>query len=131
MIRFRLGQSALEFVLIFGTVLFFFVLMLGAFQSNIHDKVSEKQDRELREIVNSVHDEISLASSSSDGYRRSFTVPQDVLGLPYSIQIVDDLVFGKTNDERHAVVSPIERVTGNILLGTNVIRKENGSVYLN
>ena len=124
------GQSSIEFFVLVGAVLFFFVTFLLAIQANIADNIRAKIEISLREAALSVQDEIALASASSDGYTRYFLLPNEIEGIGYEINIVEDSVYARIED-RYALALPVFNVTGDVQKGDNLIRKSNGAVYLN
>ena len=126
------GQSAIEFFILIGVVLFFFVVFLFAIESHGADKARERLNLAGRDIALSVQDEIIFASESSDGYMREFDVPDKMDGgVGYDINLIDGYVYLKSTDEKYALALPVLNVTGNINKGKNTIRKLNGIVYLN
>lgn len=125
------GQTAIEFMIIFGAIFFFFISFMLVIQNNLADKTREAIDLSLNEIAFSVQDEIALAHSSSDGYYREFALPEKVLGKDYSINLTLRSVYLITEDERHSVALPVLNVTGFVQKGNNTIRKEDNEVYLN
>ena len=127
----RKAQSSIEFVIILIAVLFFFLSMLFVLQQNLAQKNFEKRDLIIKDLASNVRDEINLASTSSDGYSRNFKLPQDILGLDYSIHIINDLVYLNTSDGRHAVSFPIVNISGSVIKGVNRISKNNGQIYMN
>ncbi len=125
------SQSALEFIILVAVVLFLFISFTFAFQQNIRLKADEKRRLEVQEIAIQIKKEIELAAFSSDGYERSFKVPERIINIDYAVSITDGFVYVKTNDDKHALALPVPNVTGQIQKGTNIIRKDNGIVYLN
>src|SRR3989344_1189881 len=123
------SQSAVEFVIIFGAIMFFFVLFMSAIQNNVNQKNVEKINILAEHIALSVQNEIALATGASNGYYREFEVPNNILGKQYEIQLVGKSVF-ISGDDLGLSYSVFE-VTGDVQKGLNVIRKENGVVYLN
>ena len=89
----------------------------------------EKQRIFLQNIAINVRDEIGFAAESSDGYFRSFYVPQNSLGIPYVINVTEGRVFCFVDG--YSASYRVFNVTGQIQKGDNLIRKENGVVYLN
>lgn len=123
------AQSIVEFIVMFGALLFFFVIFMGVIQLNISDQNKEKREAILQTIAIGVRDEISLAAKSSDGYLREFFVPENILGASYEINITENIVVAKT--ERHNVYYDVFNVTGQVQKGQNTIKKENATIYLN
>ena len=126
------GQSAIEFMIIIGAMLFFFLSFMYVLGLQKADDIKEKRNLEVRDVALSVKDEISLAGEASDGYRRSFTIPQKISGfLDYTIKIEGNLLYVATDDKMHAMAYPVFNVTGQPFRGWNNITKRNGRVYLN
>ncbi len=124
------AQSAIEFLILTGAVLFFFISMLAVFQQDLALKAKEKRNLEVQEIALTVQNEINIAAEATDGYQRQFKVPQTILNLDYSITLDSGVVYINTADNRHAMALPIQNVTGNIQKGTNIIQKQDGIVSL-
>ncbi|MFA5174471.1 MAG: hypothetical protein WC438_04795 [Candidatus Pacearchaeota archaeon] len=128
---FKKAQSSIEFMILVGVVIFFLVVFLGAIQGSMSDKLKEKQSIMVQDLASSVQDEINLASKSSDGYYRNFNIPEKINGRDYSIEILEEMVYVKTNDNKNALALPLASVTGNVVKGENIITKQNGEVVLN
>ena len=127
----KVGQGAIEFIILVGFIFFIFVAFLFAIRTNIADKTRESVDLEVKEIALIVQDEIVLAAGSSEGYYRNFELPEKVANRHYDVSIVNNLVYVNTTDGRHALSLSVLNVTGQPLKGNNFIRKVNGNIYLN
>lgn len=127
------SQTAIEFVILIAFVLFFFVTFSLVIQGNMSDKLREKKNLAIKEIALTVQDEINLASSSSDGYFRTFKIPKNLNGQEYSIELNEGMVYIHTLDNKYAMALPIGNITvvNSIQKGENNITKENGEVKLN
>ncbi|MDO8508743.1 MAG: dockerin type I repeat-containing protein [Nanoarchaeota archaeon] len=125
------GQSAIEFFVLAGAAILFFLAFSIVVQMNITDKSVEQINLQVKDAAFSLQDEVSLASGSSEGYRRDFKIPDTIGGREYNIEIVDDSVYVKTDDGKFAISLPVGEVTGEVQKGDNFIIKENGKVYLN
>jgi hypothetical protein len=91
--RCKKGQGTVEFIILFSSALFFFVIFMGIIQMNIADTNLEKQRIFLQNIALNVKNEIAFAAESKDGYTREFYVPQNSLGIDYEINLTDGYVF--------------------------------------
>ncbi len=125
------AQTAIEFVIMIGFVLFFFIAILLVVQEGMSDKIKEKRNLAAKEIALIVQDEINLALESSDGYYREFEIPNKVGSQNYDIQIIEDMVYVNTTDNEYAIALPVPKITGNVQKGTNSIQKEKGEIKLN
>ena len=129
MFRNKTGQSAIEFVVIFGFVLFFFISFFTIIQGNQSEKNKEKEKTMIQNIALDIEDEINLAAQSSEGYYREFNLPSNIMGKEYYIEIVNDSIYVHSDD--FGVSYLIFDVQGALLKGENNISKKNGKVYLN
>lgn len=125
------SQSAVEFIILIGVVIFFFTLFFISVNESMGDKVKEKRNIAIKDIAASVQDEINLASKSSNGYSRQFKVPYDVNGQEYNLTITGDMIYVKSSDNRQAVALPVPTISGDVVKGDNLIKKEGGMIYLN
>ncbi|MEM0465878.1 MAG: hypothetical protein QXW97_04240 [Candidatus Pacearchaeota archaeon] len=125
------SQSALEFISIIVALVFLFALLFVSINEKLSDKIKENNNIEIKEIAYNVQDEINLAFKSSDGYVRHFKIPNDINGKNFSISITANMIYVKSYDEKSAIAVPIPKISGNVVKGDNLIKKYNGTVYLN
>jgi len=126
------AQSAIEFIVILASVMLFFGVFLASIESNRSDKTEQSRVTMLNDIALTVKDEINLAVSSTDGYSRQFIVPGNVMGKPINVTIVGRSIYARTEDGKHALSQqPLTAVVGEVHVGSNVIEKINGTIYLN
>jgi len=123
------SQSAIEFVVLFSALLFFFSVFFLVIQEQNAEKILEQQNTLLKTTAYDVQGEIALAFKSSEGYSREFIVPGKMGNSDYDINIIEGMVYA--NDSRNAVALPVQEVDGNLVKGVNLIKKENGMVALN
>lgn len=129
-IEIKKSQSAIEFIIIFGVILIFFVLFMGIIKGNQNDKIKENKEIVFQNIVLDVRDEINIAAGASEGYYREFDVPDNVYGEDYEINITEDYDL-YLQSESYYVAFKTAEVNGTVKKGINKIKKENGTVYLN
>ena len=129
MIISRRSQGTIEFVVIFGAILFFFVLFFGIIQGNVSEKNREKERLVAQNVALDAQDEINLAAEASEGYFRSFSMPENILGNDYEINVTDGRVYLKMGD--FGVSYKAANVTGTLIKGVNIIKKQNGEVLIN
>lgn len=125
------AQSAIEFIILIGAVLFIFISLSLVFQQNLQEKNYEKRNQEIFNIAKSVQQEIDIASLAADGYQRTFELPNKIINADYNITITSNFVYIYTLDAKHALSLPVKNVTGQIQIGNNVIKKTNNIVLLN
>lgn len=127
--KYSKAQGAIEFIIIFGAMFFFFTIFLLIIQQNVSEKNLEKENVIATNIALSVKGEIDLATGASEGYSREFNVPQTLIGKQYEISLIDQRVF--ISADKIGISYEVLNVTGNIIKGKNSIRKKNGIVLLN
>lgn len=125
------AQSAIEFMLIIGAVLFFILILIGIFQQEVAKKGIEKRNEVITELTLTIQNELNIAAKSSDGYTRQFEIPNTIAGKDYSIGIYSNFLYINTTDGQHSMGLPTQNVTGNLIKGSNVIRKINATIFLN
>jgi|TARA_Y100000310_G_C20642634_1_gene794827 hypothetical protein len=127
----RKGQSAMEFVIIVGAVLFFFFIFLFSIQINTGNKVKEQRLLAMKDLALNLQNEIDLAGKASVGYKREFVIQEKLLnGVDYSLILNGDVVYINSSYDE-GLAYPVLNVTGSVVKGSNVIRKETDAIYLN
>jgi len=129
MISKKNAQSAVEFMVILSAILFFFVTFFAIIQMNVEKKNLEKEKIIIQSIALDVQDEINIAAKSSEGYSREFKVPENIFGKNYEINISGNFIYVSLKEL--GISYKISEINGSIKKGFNLIRKENGTVYLN
>ena len=124
------SQSAIEFI----SLLAFMFLVFLAFFAVITSNILNAKDRERLEIAEDIaamaKNEIDLAISAANGYKRSFELPIKVGGNAYDIGIIEnrELVVSYVDKEH---VSFLPQVCGDFFIPTNEISKEKNIVCVN
>ena len=125
------SQGSLEFIILIGTLMFFFAVFFLGIQEGMSDKLRQKQNIKVKEIALNVQNEINLALEASEGYSRNFSVTQTVLGKSYDLNIIEESIYIRTSDSKIALSLPVANVIGDVQKGNNFIKKEGGIIYLN
>jgi len=112
-----------------GILLFIFVMFYVVVFERIQRLNDEKAILLGEDVATKVQKEILLAAQVSDGYQRTFRLPQKIEGMNYTIQVSGKEVTVKT--PKTEVVKIIPEVVGNITKEINRINKTNGTIYLN
>jgi poly(3-hydroxyalkanoate) synthetase len=126
------SQSAIEFAVMIGFLLFAFITFVAIINNNLSDRYREKEDAAVKDIAYAIQDEINIASTTTDGYLRNFTIPNKIGTKDYErLKISQGLVQVAT--DKSSIVLPIPEVSSNshIQTGINNISKVNGEVCVN
>lgn len=125
------AQFAIEFIVLLG---FMFLIFVG-FIAIMTSKVSDSKDNEMQEIAENiatlVKNEVQLAKSVTDGYNRTFKIPNRVNGILYSIDIIDNRELVVNYADKEYVTFLPERVCGDVFMPINEIDKKNGIICAN
>ncbi len=127
----KTAQISIEFLILTGFLLTSFVIFFLVIQENLSDKISQRIDAEILEIAKTIRLEIELAYSSSDGYTRHFTIPKAIYSGEYRVNLTNEFVFVESIDKSHIVSLSVKNNTGQVIIGENTIKKENGIVKIN
>ncbi|MFT4249897.1 MAG: hypothetical protein ACMXYD_00860 [Candidatus Woesearchaeota archaeon] len=122
------AQFALEYLFIHGFAL---LVLIGLLSTVFVVESRASQDARIQEaerIASHIQQEILLASSVRDGYRREIFLPASIHSHPYEIEISPTAVFVSVTD--YQAVRSIPSVTANMTAGRNVITKEAGEVRI-
>lgn len=125
------AQSSVEFSIIVGAVLVAFITFLGILTQTIGTKNIEKRNTEFFELATSVQNELNIAAKTSNGYKRTFTIPDKIEGIDFTIEITAGSVYLHSEEGKYATSIPGQKVEGQLRHGQNIIRKEEGVICLN
>lgn len=126
----KLSQSAVEFIALASFMILVILTLLAIISSSVIDAKEEGNRKTSVDIAEFIYREIDAARPLNDGYIRTFSIPQTVNGVNYSVNITDnrELIVNYLDNE-HVKFLPAN-ITGNISKGVNEIRKANGIIYL-
>lgn len=125
------SQSSIEFIIFLGVIVFFLTIFFLALGETRGEKIKEEKRIRVQNLAYEIENEIQLAATSTEGYYRTFEIPEEIAGMPYEALITENVVYVKTHDERYALAIPIPNVTGQLIKGENIIKKENNFIIIN
>ena len=125
------SQSSMEFIVLATFMLLVIVGFFGVTSSKVLEAREDINRKIAEDIADFAYREIEIATAVNDGYKKSFSMPQNVNGVNYSINIVDNIELTVTYlDYEHVRFLP-SNVTGNITKGLNTISRNNSIIYVN
>jgi|SRR3989338_2686892 len=124
------AQIASQFLIITGFAMVIIVTFLIGFYSLSTDLRSEKQLVLIQDLALKIKEEVFLAYRVSDGYSRTFSLPQKLDGLDYNIYVVGSNTL-LLDSEKVNYTTSIANFNGNLIKGTNLIIKNSSGVYIN
>src|SRR3989344_2843143 len=84
----RKSQFAMEFVVLIAFMLVIFLGFFAVVSMRILEAKENENKQIAKEIANMVQDEVTLANSVADGYKRTFNVQQKFKGSSYNIAVI-------------------------------------------
>ena len=123
------AQVAMEFLALVGVMLLMFIVFLLVITDQSVRISSTKEELIVDDIATSIQKELLTAASVQDGYSRNFTIPFQVQGVNYTIYQSNES-FALIS-KRQSASRKIPPLVGNLMIGSNMISKRNGTIYLN
>jgi len=126
------GQAGIEFLAYLSFVLILLSLFLYSSYSKQAELMEIKIKNEIREVAEGVAFEINSAVKAGDGYERRFNMRDYYKTLSdFNITIYENLVEVEFGGRSHFSKVLARRIVGNFTLEWNVIKNENGVIYVN
>ena len=116
----------MEFVSMIGIAMLVFFGYMFLFSELFNDNIDEKKHSLATDLAFSLQNEFIMASEVNLGYRREFTVPENLDGYDYDLANTKNVLI--VNYTQPLV---IPETVGNITKGINVIENLNGTLCLN
>jgi len=125
------AQFAIEFIVLIAFMFLVFLVVVSVVTTKILEAKENERQVIAEDIATLAINEIELARSVSDGYARTFILPNTVNGNTYTIAIIDDRELIVNYIDKEHVSFLQDDVVGNLNVGENTIRKENNIIYVN
>ncbi|MBI2550209.1 hypothetical protein HYV83_03440 [Candidatus Woesearchaeota archaeon] len=135
------GQSANEAAMLLVILSFLLIVSLAAVSDDLIRTSDNNYKALLQDVADVIESEASIAFASENGYFRSFTLPPTLNGQPYAVSIMNSTQVGdqanmtilsvaSTRPNVHLNVTRLlpRDVLGNLVRGSNTVRKENSIV---
>lgn len=127
----KLSQTGIELLMFFSIAMLIF--------SSVYTLVSEKTIRaydsksgsEAIELSEKIASEINTAVSEGDGYSKNITLPDNVFGSAYSVEVDEGSVFVKLQKKNAVSRTITKNVTGTFVFGNNQLRNKGGVILVN
>lgn len=127
------GQTALEFTVLLGFMLFVFTAFFYVMQERSSTIAAQGRHAELRTVGDIILTEVTTANRVRDGYSRTFELPASINAGAYTVRIVQDSeVIINTTDEEYLIFLPanVSAVPTTLQSGRNIITKSNGVITI-
>jgi Flp pilus assembly protein TadG len=130
----RFGQISIEFTLLVTILL---IILLGTIYFNSSywlQLTSAKIDNDAQAISDMAAIELNLAVRAGSGYSRMFHLPTKVSeSYDYNLTVTPYVLYLNWTEGNAPAESVllVYNITGNLKTGENMIRNENGIIYVN
>jgi hypothetical protein len=117
----RRGQTAIEFIILTGFMLFVFTAFFLVIQERSVAVQQQSYYNELSGVANLLSQEVALAQQVRSGYMREFELPPTVNGEKYTVTLSDRSEFTVRQvfaDEEYLVFLPVNITIDGNLSGT-------------
>lgn len=81
------AQTGPEFIILFGFLLFAFLIFLTVVQNKVLDQQEANRRALFESVADRVEEELLRAAQVRTGYMREFSLPRTLRGEPYNVSI--------------------------------------------
>lgn len=86
------AQAAIEFIILIGFIAFIVGALIAVFGNVIFEEQKEVEQEQIDSFLTYVEEEIQLAKDSPNGYKRTFTLPEEIYGKNYTFFFGNDTI---------------------------------------
>lgn len=129
----RRAQTALEFLILTGFMLFIFTTFFFVIKEQSATAAQQTHHQELAAIAETINSEVIIASQVHDGYIRAFDLPYTAAGDVYTITFPSSTELNiRTADSEYLLflTANVTVAGGKLFPGTNTITKQNGNISI-
>ena len=125
------SQSAIEFIVLATFMMLVIVSFFAVTSSKVLESKEDANKKIAEDVANIAYREVDIARFVNDGYRRIFTMPNNVNGINYTITITDNREL-EVNYLGHSYIRFLPAtVTGKLSIGSNILSKDKGLIHIN
>ena len=110
---------------------FIFLGFIAVLTSKVLEAREGEREKIAEDLATMVRNEVDLAKSVSDGYTRTFNIPNKLEGSDYNIEIIDNRELVVNYIDKEYVLFLPEKICGDLFIPDNEIDKEKGIVCVN
>ena len=119
-------QTGLEFMVIFGIFLVAIMILTFVVWGYVFDINASTLDLHANTLLDRISGKLDTVFLEGDGFSANLTLPEDVAGIDYSVDIGNGFVFLNMSSRIYTRRLATRNVTGNIKKGDNIIENVNG-----
>ena len=123
------AQVSMEFLFLVGFVFFMAFGFIFVASVQMKDFSDSKKRTIILDFGDSLKEEMNIASVVFDGYQREISLPEKIDGtIDYSIIMSSSTLVISTEYDDYQGIIP--KTTGNLQKGNNIVRKQNGTIFI-
>ncbi len=127
----KLSQTGIELLMFFSIAMLIFSSAYTLVSEKTINAYDSKSNSEAIEISEKIASEINTAVSEGEGYSKNITLPNNIFGSGYAIEVDKGSVFVKLPKKNAVSRTITENVTGTFVIGNNQIRNKGGVILVN
>ena len=123
------AQISAEFFVLLGLAFLIAIAFELASIEQLNDFRLKKEGDAVKDLALKLQKELLVAANVEDGYVRTFTIPDTLDRINYSVTTINSTI---TVESAHSLyIVSIPNAAGNVSKGTNTINKTGGVLYIN
>ncbi|MEK6892162.1 MAG: hypothetical protein AABX25_03180 [Nanoarchaeota archaeon] len=123
------AQVSVEFFILVGMAFLVAIAFEIAALDQLKDFRMQKESDSVKDIAIKLQKEVLIAASVEDGYVRTFTIPDQLDNINYTLTILNHTITVESKNSIYTVSIP--NSIGNVTKGSNRINKTGGVIYIN
>ena len=124
------SQVSVEFMMIFAVFMIILTLVAWVSLSKTQEINTIRFNLEINGVLNDVSNKINIAHLEGSGYSINTTLPQDISGYDYTLDIDSNQILMTINALTYSHLLLTKNVTGTFKKGNNMIRNKNGVIII-
>ena len=127
----KLSQTGIELLMFFSIAMLIFLSVYTLVSEKTMQAYGSKANSEAIELSERIASEINTAVSEGDGYSKNITLPDNIFGSGYAVEVDGGSVFVKLYKKNAVSRIITKNVTGTFVLGNNRISNLGGVILVN
>ncbi len=123
------SQISAEFFILLGLVFLIAIAFELASVDQLKDFTIKKESEAVKDLALKLQKELFVAAAVEDGYVRSFTIPDTLERVNYTLATINSTITVESANALYIVSIP--NAVGNVSKGANKINKTGGVIYIN
>ena len=124
------AQMSTEFMFIFIFLLALTMLVAAAAVWNTGGVYLSTVELEARKVLSLAKGKLDTTFLEGDGFSTTFTLPQKIMSLDYSINISSRFVFLEAGNQTYSALLLSNSTSGSLKKGQNTVKNLNGQLVI-